>query len=134
VPREATAAWKVYREGMLGRLAVADKGARTGRLDPGKTIKVTSNPVKLDEREIRARHVAGDFEEALAGYVLTITGKDGTVLLEKFSSKEIETAHGASKGERKGRGLFSGWAKPRSAKGTPVKKPGQLPKAGKQRR
>lgn len=101
VPHEATVSWKIYREGMLGRLAVVDNGSKSGRLEPGKTVNLMSQPVALDEREIRAPRVSGDLEQSLAGYVLTITDKTGKVLLEKFSSKDIQTAHESGTGEPK---------------------------------
>jgi len=125
VPRDATVAWKVYREGMSGRLTMVDSDAKAGRLDPGKTVKLSTNPVQVDEREIRAPRVSGNLEEALAGYALTITDKEGKVLLQKFSSREIETAFTSASAEPKRPGA----GKVQPGKVLPGKKRPKLPRS-----
>jgi len=82
--------WKLYRECATGRLLWGGEGNKSGTFAPGRTVKLTTEPVLLRSENTRSgnRMIIG--KNTLEGYALVIKDKDGKVLMEKFSSSRIK--------------------------------------------
>jgi hypothetical protein len=90
LPKGLHAEWMVLVQSMNGDLVPGTIGKGDLALEFGRPFSVTTDPVKLEEREWRTTWTSGQIESKIAGWGVRVKDGDDKVVSETYSS---ESAH-----------------------------------------